>query len=266
MTDREALLRGVAANPDEDTPRLAYADLLDELGGEANTARARFIRLQIDTYRGPGDTGGSWAFDRKLEEAAALANQFAHEWRRDLPAWAYVLHGPFGRTPADLFSRGFIERVRAKAKPLSLRADELFSATPVRSLEVQAGSAELIPAVFDNPALARLKTLAIRWRGVSDALASALAGCRWLSELQELDLSGCRLTERAARILSRSERLPQVRVIRLEGDFVSAQVVSTLAESVKLRNLREFGLRGTRLWPDILAALRAGYPDKQFRD
>ncbi len=33
MTDTEAaLLRAIAANPDEDTPRLVFADYLDELG------------------------------------------------------------------------------------------------------------------------------------------------------------------------------------------------------------------------------------------
>jgi uncharacterized protein (TIGR02996 family) len=44
--DRIAFLRAIAANPDEDTPRLAYADWLDENGStEADRARAEFIRL-----------------------------------------------------------------------------------------------------------------------------------------------------------------------------------------------------------------------------
>lgn len=33
MTDQETLLRAVAAHPDEDTPRLVYADLLTNSGG-----------------------------------------------------------------------------------------------------------------------------------------------------------------------------------------------------------------------------------------
>ena len=66
MTDRDAMLRAIAANPDDDTPRLIYADLLDELGGDANAARARFIRLQIDTHQ-PGDT------DRTLRDRTLAA-------------------------------------------------------------------------------------------------------------------------------------------------------------------------------------------------
>ena len=48
MSDRAALLAAICAHPDEDTPRLAYADWLDEHGdGE----RAAFIRAQIEYHR-----------------------------------------------------------------------------------------------------------------------------------------------------------------------------------------------------------------------
>jgi uncharacterized protein (TIGR02996 family) len=43
MTDRDALCSAIIANPDEDTPRLVYADWLQEHGQEE---RAEFIRLQ----------------------------------------------------------------------------------------------------------------------------------------------------------------------------------------------------------------------------
>src|SRR5262245_14423419 len=131
MTDRDAMLRAIATNPDEDTPRLMYADLLDEIGGEANTARARFIRLQIDTHRGPGDTGGTWAFEQKIAEAETLAAQFSHEWRFEIPTWCEPLLNSPGKHMMDLFARGFIQRVQAKAKHLDLRGFELFDVTPV---------------------------------------------------------------------------------------------------------------------------------------
>jgi uncharacterized protein (TIGR02996 family) len=34
MTERESLTRAICANPEEDTPRLAFADWLDEHGGD----------------------------------------------------------------------------------------------------------------------------------------------------------------------------------------------------------------------------------------
>ena len=45
MTDLDALLAEIIANPAEDTPRLAYADCLEEQG--ADRRHAQFIRNQI---------------------------------------------------------------------------------------------------------------------------------------------------------------------------------------------------------------------------
>ena len=48
MNDRDALLATILAEPDEDTPRLVYADWLQEHGEED---RARFIRAQGEVGR-----------------------------------------------------------------------------------------------------------------------------------------------------------------------------------------------------------------------
>lgn len=46
MTDRDALLRSILEHPQEDLPRLVYADWLDE-AGEAE--RAEFLRCQVSS-------------------------------------------------------------------------------------------------------------------------------------------------------------------------------------------------------------------------
>ena len=48
MTDRDALLRAICANPEDDAPRLIYADWLDEHG---DPLQAEFIRLQIGQHQ-----------------------------------------------------------------------------------------------------------------------------------------------------------------------------------------------------------------------
>src|SRR5687768_3058999 len=53
--DRTALLAAIRAHPDEDTPRLAYADWLDEQGGKPNAARAAFIRAAVEAARRADD-------------------------------------------------------------------------------------------------------------------------------------------------------------------------------------------------------------------
>jgi uncharacterized protein (TIGR02996 family) len=59
MTDREAHYRAILSHPDDDTPRLTFADRLEE---EGEPERAEFIRVQVaiaafatlgDTIDGP---------------------------------------------------------------------------------------------------------------------------------------------------------------------------------------------------------------------
>ena len=48
MTEREALLHAIRLEPDEDTPRLVFADWLDEHGDQTDRAHAERIRVQIE--------------------------------------------------------------------------------------------------------------------------------------------------------------------------------------------------------------------------
>jgi uncharacterized protein (TIGR02996 family) len=261
MTDRDAMLRAIAANPDDDTPRLIYADLLDELGGGDNAARARFIRLQIETHRPadydplPADHDSSRPVDerealgreRKRAEVAQLANCYHSRWLRELPTWCNPMFGIVGTTRANLFARGFVERVTARAKQFAMRAEELFDEHPVRAIELQGGSAKLLPAVLARPELARLRALTLSWPDAPVELASALAECLGLSGLTTLDLSECALGDAEVRALARSVCLPALRKIRLSGSPTVAGV-RVLAASAKLGNLREIDVLACRPW------------------
>lgn len=48
MTDKEILFKAVLSDPESDTPRLAYADLLERDGDESDRRRAELIRIQIE--------------------------------------------------------------------------------------------------------------------------------------------------------------------------------------------------------------------------
>ena len=72
MTDeREALVAAVAAEPDDDTPRLVFADWLQE-HGEGD--RAEFVRVQCEAAR--SDLPWTWS------------RHSAHPVRADPPACA----------------------------------------------------------------------------------------------------------------------------------------------------------------------------------
>ncbi len=116
-SDGAALLRAVIDNPDEDTPRLMYADWLDEQGGESNVARGR-----IHSHSGGGDREGT---ERPPQTIGFGWNVFGREW--DL-LYRYGGDGPGGWwadlpkmdgvrfanvTNTDRFDRGFAWQVYA---------------------------------------------------------------------------------------------------------------------------------------------------------
>src|SRR5688500_1981869 len=83
MNDGQALLDAVCETPDDDTPRLVYADWLEE-NGEAD--RAEFIRGQIELLRlGPDDRARLPALAARTQE---LEKKHLKTWKRVLPRWA----------------------------------------------------------------------------------------------------------------------------------------------------------------------------------
>src|SRR5207344_2104774 len=101
MLDRAtdaAFLRAILAHPDDDAPRLIYADWLDEQG---DADRAEFIRLQVQLSRmptGDPDRGPMYARSRELEQSHRV------EWLNRLPQFDDVHWG--------VFERGFVVAAR----------------------------------------------------------------------------------------------------------------------------------------------------------
>src|SRR5262245_29373729 len=132
MTDGDALLAAILADPDEDTPRLAYADWLQE-NGECD--RAEFIRVQVDLARLTPNEIVPWnarAVALRAREKALLA---AHGGD-----WLAPLKKPGGPLPHEhthgQFRRGFVEVVWMPASWFVGWSDILFRAAPVRELRV----------------------------------------------------------------------------------------------------------------------------------
>jgi uncharacterized protein (TIGR02996 family) len=118
MTE-EAFLAAILAAPDDDAPRLIYADWLDEHG---DADRADFIRLQCHLAHLPaGDPG------RDGLEAAE---------RRLLAAHGRAWGGPFrGLATEWEFCRGFIESVVIPSDVLG-QAQAALKSAPLRSVKV----------------------------------------------------------------------------------------------------------------------------------
>src|SRR5687768_16014249 len=94
--DGAALFRAVCEKPADDTPRLVYADWLEESG---DPDRAEFIRLQCEAWNlcpgYPTETA-------RRVRASVLLRTHGDRWYGELPAVT-------GVTWSDLFVRGFID-------------------------------------------------------------------------------------------------------------------------------------------------------------
>src|SRR5262245_35805795 len=140
MTDHDALLRAICENPREDTPRLAFADWLEENG---QPERAAFIRTDIAmSLRDEWDaerllweeelTLGSPRLFELLDEPwmKAVLTPLPIKWawygspvtRRGFP-WAAEVRDPraaFNSDP-DLLARATIEHLQFPWQPPDLR-------------------------------------------------------------------------------------------------------------------------------------------------
>src|SRR5258708_1048822 len=99
MNDHDALLRAIAEHPEEDTPRLMYADWLDETG---QPERADFVRTQVEAGR--AGLCGAEQIPLVRKNVYYLTN-FVREWKTQLPQFEGIEWGDF--------NRGLIEEVLA---------------------------------------------------------------------------------------------------------------------------------------------------------
>jgi uncharacterized protein (TIGR02996 family) len=145
MTQDESFLRAIVEDPDDDTPRLVYADWLDEHG---DAARAEFIREQIELARGPA---AARTRDRLAKRERRLLLE--HESR-----WAAPLHGLVRRAR---FVRGFPHRVTLPAEWFLTHAADLFRLAPVRHLILTEVGGHL-PRLAESRHLGRAPMLEFR--------------------------------------------------------------------------------------------------------
>src|SRR5262249_15068186 len=126
MSTETALLRAIRDMPDEDTPRLVYADFLEE---EGYSPRAEFIRVQIDRARlSEHDPHRTPLEDREHE----LLGE--HEC-----AWLGVEPDQMEELAEWEFERGFVHEVAAPPVFMNGPGADLCAAHPVRRWRVRSG-------------------------------------------------------------------------------------------------------------------------------
>jgi uncharacterized protein (TIGR02996 family) len=133
MDPADGFLDAICAAPDDDTPRLVFADWLEEHG---EPERAEFIRVQCRIAREPLAcvTGrplpgyGDFTARCRCPGCSLRRREYAASRRHIVWDW----HGTWAGT--DDWRRGFVYRVRAPCADFLLHAGVLFSRQPVEEV------------------------------------------------------------------------------------------------------------------------------------
>lgn len=159
MTDHSHFLRAIIASPDDDAPRLVYADWLEENG---EPERSEFIRVQIELaiqcsrcegwggYTNPdGSTSECWRCKENKPRRDALRNrerdifpEMAMETFERMPkaisgltfSWGHG-HVRNGRYDFE-FRRGFIESISLSCADFMQHAKTIFAVAPIREVRL----------------------------------------------------------------------------------------------------------------------------------
>ncbi len=240
MNDHDALLCAIGDHPEEDTPRLVYADWLEENG---DPERADFVRNQVALAQPGLPSGERHPLVRK--NVHYLTN-FVRHWKYELPRVPGVEWGDF--------NRGLIEEVRAADERAVVRhAAAVFAVPGVHVLRLWR--------LYDGHALARvpqlrlLRTFRLIAGPAPDALRDLLASPH-LRRLTALDLYGSLAGDALAEDLA-DGRFPDLAELDLGSNNVRDGGAAALARSPHLANLRLLDLRGNPVTdPSTRAALR----------
>ncbi|HKB05988.1 MAG TPA: TIGR02996 domain-containing protein [Gemmataceae bacterium] len=229
-SESDALLAAVLADPDDDAPRLVYADWLDE---HARHERAALIRLQVEHARLP-------AYDPRRQVLARQANRlldlYRDAWVAELPRLPGITWGAF--------ERGFVATVMAESYTRFRRAeDEIGDAAPVDSLELHnSGVSSQFERARSHPRLRALRVRNLYLAGRLDAFFDLPL----LSTLRTLELTGLEFESEGAAALARSEVLGNLRELILNENYVGVQGMAALAGARSLQNLTRLSVRGMR--------------------
>jgi uncharacterized protein (TIGR02996 family) len=226
VTEAE-LLAAVLAAPDQDAPRLVYADWLIERGDP----RGAFISRQIrDRRNAPPPT------------------------KEERQAWGGVLATMYPAVLGWMFERGFVNRIHANEWGWLERADEIFAEHPVEELSLTCddGYAEGLAALAECRHLGRIEELVLNaFEELRGPVLEPLIKARSLA-IRTLRIS-VKIDLAVARSIARWRGLRSLHVdCELDGE-----VATTIAAGPSLAKVTSLDLSATRTAQDASALVEA---------
>lgn len=226
MNEREAFIHQIRESPDDEFPRLVYADYLDEMGD----ARGELIRLQCKLPQ-LDVMGDPWRATR--ERIKKLLNTNAERWLGPLRE-----AGAVGITLRS-FQRGLIERVVVNQTGAAESLAALCELEPaLHYVELRIQSLEDLATLIVPP---QIKFVDVSHNSLHEADAEHLNSLSWTADLRGLVARNCRMgDEQAAALLTNA--FDSLESLALDGNRLSWETLDAIAKADWLPQLRQLSL------------------------
>jgi uncharacterized protein (TIGR02996 family) len=240
MTDQEALLRAIEASPDEDMPRLAYADWLDENAtSDADRIRAEYIRIHCELARAEC-YDPQWAALNRRELELRLPARLAWEGQISEPYWE--------------FARGFPANMTFDASTFTNEVAKLARVMPFVQIRI-ARAKSSVRELARCPEFAHVSGLLLASDTKLGATGLAkLFSSPYLEQLNRLIFGGLDLGISAAGALTRAN-MPNLRHFEFSGRLFNESCMGVLAIGGFLGRLRSFKCHSAQLSPTAIRSL-----------
>jgi uncharacterized protein (TIGR02996 family) len=248
MSQADAFLEAIRAEPWDETHRLVYADWLEDRGDP----RGAFIHAQCRLETLAPDHPDRLALEEQVQDFLLVHGE---EWSAPVR----------GLVDDFRYKGGFIEVVSLVPEALVQNAARLFAAAPVRTVKLALSNRVQASEVARLPELAHVEKLDLSGRFLDDDMLQPLLASPHFTELRALHLSNNRLTglwlgdaepypalahleeldlthnhfvgDRTVQMLAASRTAAWLRSLRLTQTNVTARAVLDLLSSQRLLSL-----------------------------
>jgi uncharacterized protein (TIGR02996 family) len=225
MTHPPRFLDHILERPDDDLPRLRYANWLDGCGNPLG----EFIRLQCLLARNP--IGEPLArYERRAQELLAT---FQRDWSSPLA----------GRVEWCSFRRGFVEEISISDRHLIKHLREVFRAAPVLDIHIQSDGRRLqeLPEV---PDINFTFFLDLSSQALGDDSVEGFAEAPMLAKVHGLNLASTYCGDDGLEALSHAPHVSHLRELYLNDNPISDDgirrfVMSPIVEKLDLLDVRD---------------------------
>ncbi|MDB4614675.1 TIGR02996 domain-containing protein [bacterium] len=249
-SERQGLLNAIVSHPDNDLPRLVYADWLEDQGDP----QSEFIRIQCEMAQLE-----RWepAYERLDASREQLEKKHAKLWRKQA-----------GVKCRSQFERGLLTWMTLSGKAMAELDPVVFQQSPITSVQLthlttaklqllhksgmmkhvrglkfsaSASDSHILSLLQMAPASLRRLDFSGRYQ-LSPELAIGIAQSKFAKRLQQLYMRACEVPELFFKALANGGGLPGLQRLEFGGGFSVARPVHL--GSLKLHKVRQFRIGG----------------------